>query len=44
MTNEEIEAIKEEMCDCFCKFTSILGQEELDAKCDECPLNELKGE
>ena len=39
LTNE----IKEQICDEYCRFPFLLEtQEELNRKCEECPLNEVQ--
>lgn len=35
------EDIKEQICDDYCKWPHELGQRELDAVCEECPLEKL---
>lgn len=36
--NEELKAL---FCDEYCRFPYLLTQEELDEKCENCPLNEV---
>lgn len=41
---ENIEKVKQEICDCYCKYVSAdseMKQEEIIEKCKKCPLNEL---
>jgi len=36
--NEELKAL---FCDEYCRFPYLLTQEELDEKCENCPLDEV---
>ena len=42
MTVNELEYIKQRMCDDFCKFPCEVPFEVLQDRCEECPLNELE--
>lgn len=43
LNDMEIEKIKEEMCDKYCKMPDLASdQEELDEFCKYCPLNNLE--
>ena len=39
--NQVLEEVCEAMCENYCKFRD-LDQEELNKKCEECPLNKLQ--
>lgn len=36
-----VEDIKEQMCDDYCRWPHELTQKELDAVCEECPLERI---
>lgn len=38
---ETLEEVKVEMCDNYCKYPEQLSEEELNDKCEECPLGRL---
>lgn len=38
---ETLEEVKVEMCDDYCKYPEQLSEEELNDKCEECPLGRL---
>lgn len=40
---EQIEKMREEMCDKYCRYVYDEGitQEDLELKCNDCPLNKL---
>ena len=43
MSKEEIEKIKEAMCDCFCRVPNeAANEEEAEELCKVCPLNQLE--
>ena len=42
MSSEELENIKAEMCDKFCRFPFSQNKEYLEQKCAECPLDKLE--
>jgi len=43
MTQEQIDSIRERMCDNFCWFHgNRISLEELESACEICPLNELE--
>lgn len=42
MTAQELEEIKAEMCDKFCKIPFSQCEEYIEEKCAECPLNRLE--
>ena len=43
MTKQEIEELKEEMCDNYCKMADLASsEEELQIMCADCPLDRLK--
>lgn len=44
MSPEELEKIKAEMCDKYCRFPFSQNKEYLKRKCAECPLNKLEVE
>ena len=45
MTKEEIEKIKEEICDKFCKYPEQISDDDLlMVMCNKCPLDRLKEE
>lgn len=42
MSAEHIESIRERMCDNYCLWRFTLSDpDELEGKCEQCPLNEL---
>ena len=41
VTETELEEIKNQMCDKFCRFPFELDESELESKCNTCPLNRL---
>lgn len=43
LSSYQIEKVKEEMCDKYCRFPREL-EADLDEICDKCPLNKLKEE
>ena len=45
MTTQEIEEIKEDICDNYCKYpTEYEDNEILEMVCNRCPLNKLEGD
>jgi hypothetical protein len=42
MTLEDLETIKAEMCDKYCRYPFTADQEYLDKKCAECPLERIQ--
>lgn len=45
MTEVEFEALAEQFCDGFCKYPDMrLPEEEMRARCEECPLNRIEKE
>lgn len=39
---EQLESIKEQMCDKYCHYRlTYLNQSDLDEKCEQCPLNRI---
>lgn len=41
LVSDFFEDIKEQMCDDFCRWPHELTQKELDAVCEECPLERI---
>jgi len=42
MNSKELQKITEEFCDRYCKYPFICSkQDDLDAICEECPMNKL---
>ena len=44
MTNQELEEIKEQMCDVYCSMPSFYGRDQLEEVCENCPLNRLEAD
>lgn len=45
MSKEEIEEIKEDICDNYCKYPCEIADDNvLKVICDKCPLNRLEGD
>ena len=45
MTHEQIDSIRERMCDEYCQFPHLtLPQQLIEAICNVCPLNELEAD
>lgn len=44
MTSEEIEEIKEKMCDEYCSMPRFFGREKLEEVCENCPMNRLEAD
>lgn len=42
MGSEELENIKAEMCDKYCRYPFSADEEYLEKKCAECPMNRLE--
>lgn len=42
MLEQELEAMRQVFCDEYCKYPNTCkSQDELEEKCEECPLNKL---
>ena len=44
MTREEIDELKETMCDKYCRMPDFYGGDTLDDICEDCPLNRLEAD
>ena len=44
MNNDELEKLFDDMCCNRCHFPYVMEQEELDEKCEDCPLNKIYDE
>ena len=44
MTSQEMEEIKEQMCDKYCRMPDWYAGDQLEEVCENCPLNRLEAD